>query len=157
MLRAHVCRWEKDLVAGHVHARPPPDTAGSDVSPRIKRRLRAKTSLAEIERQERGRSRVPESPRLRTLNQDPADVPISEGSLVPCSCPISGQNRAHPYTPIGNAIGGSSFEFVPSVVDQAASERGLSESIETIPILRSSSSPSILHNPTQHNSRKRTL
>ena len=40
----------EDLVVGHVHARQPPDTAGSDVSPRIKRRPRAKTSLAEIER-----------------------------------------------------------------------------------------------------------
>ena len=128
----------EDLVAGHIHARPPSDTTGSDVSPRIKRRLRGKTSLAEIERQERGRSRIPEPPRLRMLNRDPADVPIPEGSLVPCSSPISGQNRAHPYTPVGNAVGSSSFEFVPSAVDRAASERGLRESMETIPILRSS-------------------
>ena len=139
----------EDLVAGHVHVRQPPDTDGSDASPRIKRRLRGKTSLAEIERQERGRSRVPEPPRLRTLNQDPAHIPIPEGSLVPCSSPISGQNKAHPYTPVGNAVGSSSFEVVPSVVDRAASERGLSESMETIPILRSSSSPSILHHPSQ--------
>ena len=136
----------EDLVAGHVHARQPSDTAGSDASLRSKRRLRAKTSLAEIERQ----SRVPEPQRLRSLSQDPADVPIPEGSLVPCSSPISGQNRAHPYTPVGNVVGSSSFEFVPSAVDRAASERGLSESMETIPILRSSSSPSILHNPTQN-------
>ena len=139
----------EDLVAGHVHARQSPDTAGSDVSPRIKRRLRAKTSLAEIEREERGRSRVPEPPRLRSLNQDPADVPIPEGSLVPCSSPTSGQNRAYPYTPVSNAVGSSSFEFVPSAGDRAASERGLSESMETIPILRSSSSPSILHKTPQ--------
>ena len=102
----------EDLVAGHVHARQPPDTAGSDISPRIKRRLRGKTSLAEIERQERGRSRVPEPPRLRTLNQDPADVPIPEGSLVPRNSPLSGQNRAHPCKPVRNAVGGSSFEFI---------------------------------------------
>ena len=69
--------------------------------------------------------------------------------MVPCSSPISGQNRAHPYTRVGNAVGSSSFEVVPSVVDRAASERGLSESMETIPILRSSSSPSILHGPSQ--------
>ena len=103
----------EDLVAGHVHARPPPDTAGPDVSPRIKKRLRGKTSLAEIERQERGRSRVPEPPRLRTLSQDPADVPILAGSLVPNGSPTSGQNRAHPYTPVGNAVGSSSFELFP--------------------------------------------
>ena len=39
--------------------------------------------------------------------------------------------------------------MIPSATDRAASERGLSESMETIPILRSSSSPSILHNPSQ--------
>ena len=116
----------EDLVAGHVHARQPSDTAGPDASPRVKRRLRSKTSLAEIERQERGRSRVPEPPILRTLNQDPADISIPEGSLIPCSSPVSGQNGAHPYTPVGNAVGSSSFEVVPSVVDRAASERGLS-------------------------------
>ena len=56
-----------DLMVGHVHARPTSNTAGSDVSPRLKRRLRVKTSLAEVERQERGRSRVPEPPRLRRI------------------------------------------------------------------------------------------
>ena len=137
----------EDLVAGHVHARPLSHTPGHDVSPRIKRRLRSKTSLAEIERQERGRSRIPEM--LRVLNQDPADVPISEGSLVPATSPTSGRHRAHPYTPVGNAVGSSSFEVVPSVVDRAASERGLSESMETVPTLRSSSSPSIIQNPSQ--------
>ena len=139
----------EDLVAGHVHARQPPDTAGPDISPRVKRRLRGKTSLAEIERQERGRSRIAEPPRLRTLNQDPADIPIPEASLILCSSPVSGQNRAHPYILVGDAVGSSSFEVVPSVVDRAASERGMSESMETIPILRSSSSPSILHHPSQ--------
>ena len=140
---------EEDLVAGHVHARPVADTPGHATSPRVKRRLRSKTSLAEIERQERGRSRIPDVPRLRTLNQDPAEVPISEGSLVPATSPVSGRNRAHPYTPVGNAVGSSSFEMVPSAVDRAASERGLSESMETVPILRSSSSPSIIQNPSQ--------
>ena len=61
--------------------------------------------------QERGRSRVPEPPRLRVLNQDPADIPIPEGSLVPNGSPTNGQLRAHPYTPVGNAVGSSSFEF----------------------------------------------
>ena len=42
-----------DLMAGR-----PLDTAASDRSPRVKRRLRGKTSLAEIERLERGRSRA---------------------------------------------------------------------------------------------------
>ena len=46
-----------DLMAGHVHARPL-DTAASDRSPKVTRRLRGKTSLAEIERLERGRTRV---------------------------------------------------------------------------------------------------
>ena len=50
-----------DLVAGHVHARPIPDTAVPVTSPRVKRRLRAKISMAEIERLERGRTRAPES------------------------------------------------------------------------------------------------
>ena len=139
----------EDLIAGHVHARASTDTSGHTASPRVKRRLRSKTSLAEIERQERGRSRVPEVPRLRTLNQDPAEVPISEGSLVPAISPVSGVNRAHPYTPVGNAIGSSSFEMIPSATDRAASERGLSESMETVPILRSSFSPSIIQNPSQ--------
>ena len=139
----------EDPVAGHVHARPLSDTPGYDVIPRVKKRLRSKTSLAEIERQERGRSRIPEMPRLRVLNQDPADVPIPEGSLLPADSPASGQHRAHPYTPVGNTVGSSSFEVVPSVVGRAASERGLSESMETIPIPRSSSSQSIIQNSPQ--------
>ena len=80
----------EDLVAGHIHARQPSDTAGPNISPRVGSRVRGKTSLAEIERQERGRSRVPEPPRLRALNQDPAEIPIPEGSLVPCKSPVSG-------------------------------------------------------------------
>ena len=40
----------EDLVVGHVHARSTADTDGPSVSPRVKRRIRAKTSLAEIER-----------------------------------------------------------------------------------------------------------
>ena len=40
----------EDLIVGHVHARGAADTEGSSLSPRIKRRIRAKTSLAEIER-----------------------------------------------------------------------------------------------------------
>ena len=94
-----------DLMAGHVHARPL-DTAAPDRSPRIKKRLRGKTSLAEIEeieRLERGRSRVPEPPCLRILHRDPADVPISEGSLIPSSSPRSGSVRVHPSTPVGDA------------------------------------------------------
>ena len=35
----------EDLVAGHVHARPSADTPGHAASPRVKRRLRSKTSL----------------------------------------------------------------------------------------------------------------
>ena len=138
-----------DLVAGRVHASPLSDTPGYDVIPRVKRRLRSKTSLAEIERQEGGRSRIPELPRFRVLNQDPAEVPIPEGSLIPADSPASGQHRAHPYTPVGNTVGSSSFEAVPSVTGRAANERGLSESMETTPILRSSSSPSIIQNSPQ--------
>ena len=134
---------------GHVHARGPADTLGSSLSPRIKRRIRTKTSLAELERKERGRSRVPEPPRLRTLVRDAAEVPISEGSLTPASSPTSGIQRAHPYTPVGNAVGSSSFEVVPSARDRAASDRGLSESMETVPITRANSSPSIIQDPTQ--------
>ena len=94
MLNARIPLGE-DLVAGHVHARAvATDTTGSDVSPRIKRRIRSKTSLAELERLERGRSRVPEPPRLRILHQDPAEVPIPEGSLVPAESPGNGQHRA---------------------------------------------------------------
>ena len=39
--------------------------------------------------------------------------------------------------------------FLPSVVNRATSENGLSESIDVTPIPRSSSSPSILRNPPQ--------
>ena len=42
----------EDLVAGHVHPWVPADTVGSSHSPRAKRRIRAKTSLAELERRE---------------------------------------------------------------------------------------------------------
>ena len=49
----------EDLVAGHVHARGAADTEGSSLSPCIKRRIRAKTSLAEIEKKERGRTNIP--------------------------------------------------------------------------------------------------
>ena len=66
----------EDLIVGHVHARVPANTAGSSYSPRVKRRIRAKTSLAELERRERGRSRIPEIPRLRTLVRDPADISV---------------------------------------------------------------------------------
>ena len=103
-------------MTGHVHARFQADAPGPSTSPRVKRRIRSKISLAELERQERGRSRIPEVPRLRTLARDPADVPISEDS---------------------------------SATDRAASDRGLNESVETVPILRSNSSPSIIQNPSQ--------
>ena len=137
----------EDLVVGHVHARSAADTEASSLSPRIKRRIRTKTSLAEIERKERGRSQIPAPPRLRTLLADAAEIPISEGSLVPVSTPTSGPPRAHPYTPVGNAMGSSSFEMVPSARARAASDRGYDESTETIPIVRASSSPSIIQVP----------
>ena len=139
----------EDLVVGHVHARGAADTEGSSLSPRIKRRIRAKTSLAEIERKERGRTNLPGPPRLRTLVTDAAEIPISEGSLVPVSTPTSGVQRAHPYTPVGNAVGSSSFEMVPPVRARAASDRGFDDSAETIPITRANSSPSIIQVPTQ--------
>ena len=138
----------EDLMVGHVHARHSADTSGPSTNPRVKKRIRSKTSLAKIKRQERGRSRVPEVPRLRTLGWDPAEVPISEGSLAPANSPASGVQRAHPYSPVGAAIGSSSFEMVPSATDRAASDRGRSESMETVPILRSTSSPSIIQNPS---------
>ena len=139
----------EDLVVGHVHARGAADTEEPSLSPRIKRRIRAKTSLAEIERKERGRSNIPGPPRLRTLITDAADVPISEGSLVPASTPTSGPQRAHPYTPVGDAVGSSSFEMVPPVRARAASDRGFDDSAETIPIARANSSHSIIQVPTQ--------
>ena len=138
----------EDLVVGHVHARGSTDTSGQSTSPRVKRRLRAKTSLAEIEKRERGRSRIPDLPRLRTLGWDPAEIPISEGSLAPANSPASGVPRSHPYTPVGAAVGSSSFEMVPAATDRAASDRGLNDSVETVPILRSNSSPSIIQNPS---------
>ena len=103
----------EDLVVGHVHAREVADTSGPPISPRVKRRLRAKTSLAEIERQERGRSRIPEVPRLRTLANDPAEIPISEGSIAPARSPASGPDRAHPYTPVGMAMGVHHSKWFP--------------------------------------------
>ena len=138
----------EDLVVGHVHARGAADTEGSSLSPRIKRRIRAKTSLAEIERKERGRTNIPGPPRLRTLVADAAEVPISEGSLVPASTPTSGPQRAHPYTPVGDTVGSSSFEMVPPVRARAASDRGFDDSADTIPIARANSSPSIIQVPT---------
>ena len=75
-------------------------------------------------------------------------MPISEGSLVPASTPTSGSQRAHPYTPVEDAVGSSSFEMVPPVRARAASERGLDDSMETVPITRANSSPSIIQVPT---------
>ena len=75
--------------------------------------------------------------------------PFQEGSLVPANSPTSGIQRAHPYTPVGGAVGSSSFEVVPSVRDRAASDRGLNESMETVPITRANSSPSIIQDPSQ--------
>ena len=46
-------------------------------------------------------------------------------------------------------MGSSSFEMVPSARARAASDRGYDESTETIPIVRASSSPSIIQVPTQ--------
>ena len=137
-----------DLVARHIHARST-DTAASDRSPRVRRRLRAKTSMAEVERLERGRTRVPEPPRLRMLHPDPAEVPVSEGSVVPSTSPRSGSVRVHPYIPVGDTGGSSSFEYVPSNTNRAASEIGLNESMEVTPVTRPSSSPSLLRNPRQ--------
>ena len=83
------------------------------------------------------------------MGWDLADIPISEGSLAPANSPASGIQRAHPYTPVGAAIGNSSFELLPSARDRATSDRGLDESMETVPILRSNSSPSIIQDPSQ--------
>ena len=55
----------------------------------------------------------------------------------------------HPYYPVGEVIEGSSFEYVPSTANRAASATGLDESIDVTPIPRSSSSPSILRHPSQ--------
>ena len=76
-------------------------------------------------------------------------MPISQGSLVPANSPSSGVQRAHPYTPVGAAVGSSSFEVVSFARDRAASDRGLNESMETLPIARANSSPSIIQDPSQ--------
>ena len=52
----------EDLVVGHVHARGAADTEGSSLSPRIKRRIRAKTSLAEIEKEGKRSDQYPRPP-----------------------------------------------------------------------------------------------
>ena len=52
-------------------------------------------------------------------------------------------------TPVGNAVGSSSFEMVPPARARAASDRGLDDSVETVPIIRANSSPSIIQVPTQ--------
>ena len=63
--------------------------------------------------------------------------------------PRSGFARAHPYYPVGEVIEGSSFEYVPSIANRAASATRLDESIDVTPIPRSSSSPSMLKNLPQ--------
>ena len=62
---------------------------------------------------------------------------------------VGGPQRAHPYTPVGDAVGSSSLEMVPPVRARAASDRGFDDSAETIPIARASSSPSIIQVPKQ--------
>ena len=114
-----------DLMVGHVHARIAPRVA-VDNNPRVvKRRLRTETSIASLER---GRVTIPEPPRLRALQNNPEDVPVSEASVAASNSPRSGPIRAHPYIPVGDAIGSSSSEYVPSVTNRAASEIGLEES-----------------------------
>ena len=97
-----------DLMAGYVHARPVQERDEADRSPRVvKRRLHTKTSLADIER---GRARVPELPRLGALHPEPEEVPVSQTSIAASVSPRSGSARVHPYNPVGQAIGSSSFE-----------------------------------------------
>ena len=136
-----------DLMVGHVHARSAPEREASDHSQRVvKRRLRTKTSMASLER---GRAAVPELLRLRALRRDPEGIPVSETSAAASTSPRSGSVRAHPYNPVGEAIGGSFFEYVPSLANRATSKNGFDESRDVTPIPRSNSFPSLLKNPIQ--------
>ena len=85
----------KDLMAGDVHARTDARNVASDQGHRpVKRRLRTKTNVSELER---GRTNMPIAPRLRALRGDPEDIPVSESSATSTVSPRSGSARVHPY------------------------------------------------------------
>ena len=125
----------------------PEQSVAPDQSHRpVKRRLRTKTTVTEPSR---GRTNMPEIPRLLALRREPENIPVSEGSAASTVSPGSGSARVHPYYPVGEVIEGSSFEYVPSIASRAASATGLDESLDVTPISRFNSSPSILKNPPQ--------
>ena len=125
----------KDLTAGIVHVRTPAQSVAPDQCHRPIKRLRVKTTVAAPAR---GRTSIPEVPRLRALRNEPQNIPVSEGSAASTVSPRSGPARAHPYYPLGEVIKGSSFEYVPSIANRAASATRLDKSIDVTPIPRSS-------------------
>ena len=95
------------------------------------------------------RARLLELPRIRALQNDAVEVPVSESSAASSVSSRSGSSRVHPCNPDGEVIEGSSFEVVPSVTNRAASASGHDESLEVTPIRRSNSSPVVLNYPIQ--------
>ena len=92
---------------------------------------------------------LPEIPRLRALENQAVELPVSVSSAASSASPRSGSSRVHPYHPVGEAIEGSSFEIAPSTATRAASASGHDESVEATPIRRHNSSPVVLEGPQQ--------
>ena len=90
-----------------------------------------------------------ELPRLRALENQAVEMPVSVSSAASSTSPRSGSSRVHPYHPVGEAVEGSSFEVVPSIATRAASASMYDESIEATPIQRSNSAPVVLQDPKQ--------
>ena len=70
------------------------------------------------------RAKLPELPRLRALENQAVEMPVSVSSAASSTSPKSRSSRVHPYNPVGEAAEGSSFEVVPTIATRAASASG---------------------------------
>ena len=122
-----------ELRAGHVHH----DRYGRSPAPPLSHRLvtgKRKSRSVASHASNPERARLPELPRLRALENQAAEVPVSVSSAASSISPRSGSSRVHPYNPIGEVVEGSSFEMVPSTTNRAANASGCDESLEVTPI-----------------------
>ena len=137
-----------ELRAGHVDR----DRYGRSPAPSMSHRPvtgKRKSSSVTSHASNPERSRLPELPSLRALENQAVEVPVSVSSATSSTSPRSGSSRVHPYHPVGEEVEGSTFEVVPSIATQAASASGIDESLEAMPIRISNSSPVVLQDPKQ--------
>ena len=137
-----------ELRTGHVHL---DRYGGSPAPPASHRPVRGKRKSQSVashaSNRERPnipeRERLPELPRLRALENQAVEVPVSVSSAASAASPRSGSSLAHPYNLVGEAVEGSSYELAPSTATRAASISERDESMDMTPIRGSDSSPVI--------------